>query len=155
MCIIAFIVHTSVAIVVINMQCIQVVPALPTNEVSTANEDSMSHVHLYVSAASAILNFSGLLWQVVNSRLSNNDNRRQISKFECALQQLVAGNSINAQRELLQFHRQCFGNATAQYCDIYQNLHTLFSGRFVIGQIDTGKALNQLTYLTALCSIAW
>ena len=79
MCKIAFIVHTSVAIVVINMQCIQVVPALPANEVSTANEDSMSHVHLYVSAASAILNFSGLLWQVVNSRLSNSDNRRLLA----------------------------------------------------------------------------
>ena len=35
-CIITFMVHTSVAIVVVNMQCIQVVPALPAN--STANK---------------------------------------------------------------------------------------------------------------------
>ena len=34
-CIITFIVHTSVAIVVVNMQCIQVVPVLPANEVNS------------------------------------------------------------------------------------------------------------------------
>ena len=33
--IITFIVHTSVAIVVVDMQCIQVVPALPANEVNS------------------------------------------------------------------------------------------------------------------------
>ena len=50
-CIIIFIVHTSVAIVVVNMQCIQVVPALSANEESPANKDAVPHVHLYVSAA--------------------------------------------------------------------------------------------------------
>ena len=78
-CIITFIVHTVVAIVVVNMQCIHVVPALPANEVSTANKDAVSHVHLYVSAASVILNFSGLLWHVVNSRLSNSENLTSVS----------------------------------------------------------------------------
>ena len=34
-CINTFIVHTFVAIVVVNMQCIQVVPALPANEVNS------------------------------------------------------------------------------------------------------------------------
>ena len=47
--IITFIVHTSVAIVVVDMQCIQVVPALPANEVISvyvalhANEDGLLH----------------------------------------------------------------------------------------------------------------
>ena len=61
------------------------------------------------------------------------------TKFESALQQLATGNCTNALRELLQFHWQCFGNATAQDCDIYKIYTRLFSGRFVIGQIDTGK----------------
>ena len=34
-CIITFIVHTSVAIVVVDVQCIQVVPALPADEVKS------------------------------------------------------------------------------------------------------------------------
>ena len=61
------------------------------------------------------------------------------TKFESALQQLATGNCTNALRELLQFHWQCFGNATAQDCYIYKIYTRLFSGRFVIGQIDTGK----------------
>ena len=71
----------------VNMQCIQVVPALPANEESTANKDAVSHVHLYVSAASAILNFNGLLWHIVNSRLSNSENLTSVShkKTELAL----------------------------------------------------------------------
>ena len=179
MCIIAFIVHTSVGIVVVNMQCIHVVPALPANEVSTANEDRVSHVHLYVSAASAILTFNGLLWHVVNSRLSNSENPSRVSHKMTELALLhwkdwiftsfedespnmrVYCNSL--QQVTVPMHwENCYNSidsalvtlqpSTVTFIKIYT---PLFSGRFVIGQIDTGKALNQLTYFTALCSIAW
>ena len=46
---------------------------------STANEYTVSYVHLYVSAASAILNFTCLLWHVVDSRLFNSENLTSIS----------------------------------------------------------------------------
>ena len=36
-------------------------------------------MRLYVSAPSAILNFNGLLWHVVNSRLSNSENPSRVS----------------------------------------------------------------------------
>ena len=78
-CIITFIVHTTVAIVAVNRQCIQMVTALSANEESTANKDAVPHVHLYVSAASAMLSFSGLLWHIVDSRLSNSENLTSIS----------------------------------------------------------------------------
>ena len=51
---------------------------------STASEGTVSHVHLYVSAASAILNFSALLWHVVDSH-SSNENLTNLSNKKTEL----------------------------------------------------------------------
>ena len=65
-------------------------------------------------------------WIVLWDIKQDNSPSCHPSIWSCALQRLVTGNCTNAQRELLQFHWQCFGNTTARDCDIYQNLHTLF-----------------------------
>ena len=79
---------------------------------------------------------------------------RQIFKFESALQRLVTGNCTNA--------RNCYSSIDSALVLLQPRTVTstkiytrLLSGQFVIGQIDTGKALNLSIHLTALCSIAW